>query len=47
LVLGGAVADAGVVLVATLAARLGIEALARRLMWLERRGAATNAGRRT
>jgi len=39
-----AVADAGIVLVATLAARLGIEALAGRLVRLGTRGAAANAG---
>jgi hypothetical protein len=41
-----AVADAGIVLVATLAARLGIEALAGRLVRLGERGAAANAGRK-
>ena len=41
-----AVADAGVVLVATLAARLGVEALAGQLVRLGRRGAAANAGRK-
>ncbi len=41
-----AVADAGIVLVATLAARLGVEALAGRLVRLGRRGAAANAGRK-
>ena len=41
-----AVADAGIVLVATLAARLGIERLAGRLVRLGRRGAAANAGRK-
>jgi hypothetical protein len=39
-----AVADSGIVLVATLAARLGIEALAGRLVRLGQRGASANAG---
>jgi Transposase DDE domain group 1 len=41
-----AVADAGVVLVATLAARLGIEALAGRLIGLGARAGAANVGRK-
>ena len=41
-----AVSDAGVVLVATLAARLGIEALAQRFIGLGERTGAANAGRK-
>src|SRR5256885_441228 len=41
------VSDAGVMLVATLAQRLGIEALAQQLVWLRRdRAGAANAGRK-
>jgi hypothetical protein len=43
---GRAVCDAGIVLVATLAARLGIEALATRLVRLGDRAGAANAGRK-
>jgi hypothetical protein len=43
----GAVSDAGVILVATLVKRLGIEALAERLVRLRRdRAGAANAGRK-
>jgi hypothetical protein len=42
-----AVSDAGVMLIATLVKRLGVEALARRLVWLRRdRPGAANAGRK-
>src|SRR5919205_1726057 len=41
-----AVADAGIVLVATLARRLGIEALAQRFVRLGERAGAANAGRK-
>jgi hypothetical protein len=43
---GRAVSDAGIVLVATLARRLGIEALARRVVRLGNRVGAANAGRK-
>jgi hypothetical protein len=41
------VSDAGVMLVATLVGRLGVETLAQRLVWLRRdRPGAANAGRK-